>query len=292
MWWAFAAAVVVVIALVVALIPRSAPASAPMETATPASTATPSAEPTPTPTPTPTGPPANTAVYDLGTLPKIDVFTVLAALPVDADPFGAFAGFTARAVAVGAPVFADPSGQPVGYLPRDDPYDGTTVPVITRDANWVQVLLTGREAVPSQGNPSQVTGWLRVADVELAPVVTSVEVSLSARTIDIVTNGVPERIADDFGSGADATPTPTGRAFLMMTRVEPSFWYTRGHPLVYLSVQSRTLDGFGGADVAVTAFHYHDDRSGSISNGCIRVDPGAITRLAELPVGTPVVIRP
>ena len=104
--------------------------------------------------------------------------------------------------------------------------------------------------------------------------------------------GVAERVANDFGSGTAATPTPLGRAFIMTTAVVPEYWYTRGHPIVYLSVQSQTLDGFGGADVAITAFHYHDDRSGAISNGCIRVDPDAITKLAELPLGTPVVINP
>ena len=83
-----------------------------------------------------------------------------------------------------------------------------------------------------------------------------------------------------------------GRAFIMLTRVVPEFQYTRGHPLVYLSVQSPTLDGFGGAAVAVTAFHYHDQRSGAISNGCIRVDPAAIDQLAQLPLGTPVIVRP
>ena len=77
----------------------------------------------------------------------------------------------------------------------------------------------------------------------------------------------------------------------MTIRIEEGLAYTRGHPIVYLSAQSPTLDGFAGASVAVTAFHYHDDRSGSISNGCLRVDPDAITALAQLPLGTPVIIR-
>jgi len=117
-------------------------------------------------------------------------------------------------------------------------------------------------------------------------------VSISARTIDIVRAGVPQRVATDFGWGTAETPTPLGRTFIMTSAVVPGYEYTRGHPIVYLGVQSPTMDGFGGAEVAVTAFHYHDDRSGAISNGCIRVDSGAIARLAELPLGTPVVIRP
>ena len=104
--------------------------------------------------------------------------------------------------------------------------------------------------------------------------------------------GVPERIATDFGWGVDATPTPLGRSFFMTTRIEPSYAYTRGNPIIYLSVQSETLDGFGGQPVAITAFHYHDARSGSISNGCLRVGAEVTQALAALPDGTPVIIRP
>jgi hypothetical protein len=264
------------------------PASAPR--ATPTATLAPTI--TPTPTPTPTAVPANTAIYDPSSLPQVDVFAVIPGLPVDNDPYGALSGDVARPLAAGAPVFADSAGQPVAFLPRDLQFDGSTAPVIQREQNWVRVLLVGRQAYPSQGSPAQVTGWLRAQDVEIAPRDAVVEVSISGRTIDIVRGGVVERIATDFGWGVAETPTPVGRTYVMTTRVEPSFGYTRGYPLVYLAVQSPTLDGFGGANVAVTAFHYHDERSGSISNGCLRVDPAAIEKLAQLPLGTPVIVRP
>ena len=44
--------------------------------------------------------------------------------------------------------------------------------------------------------------------------------------------------------------------------------------------------------MAITAFHYHDARSGSISNGCLRVGAEVTQALAALPDGTPVNIRP
>ncbi len=245
----------------------------------------------PTPTPTPTGFPANTGAYDAAALPQADVFAILPPLPVDADPEAPFTGFTARAAADLVPIWADPLADPVAALPREYRYGGTTVPVIEQQEHWVRVLLTGRQSFPSAGNPAQLTGWLRISDVELAATDTTVEVSLSARTIDIVRAGVPERIATDFASGTEQTPTPLGRSFIHLTEVT-SFDYTRGNPVVYLSVQSPTLDGFGGQDVAITAFHYHDDRSGAISNGCIRLDEAAIAKLAALPQGTGVVIRP
>lgn len=248
-------------------------------------------KPTPTPTPTPTGFPANGGAYDAGALPQADVFAVLPELPVDADPDAPFAGFTARAASEIIPIWADPLAEPVAALPREYRYGGTTVAVVEKQDNWVRVLLTGRQSHPSAGDPAQLTGWLRTADVELVPTDTTVEVSLSARTVDIVRAGVPERVATDFAWGTEQTPTPLGRSFIHLSEVT-SFDYTRGFPVVYLSVQSPTLDGFGGQDVAITAFHYHDQRSGGISNGCIRLDEAAITRLAELPEGTGVIIRP
>ncbi|WP_019181560.1 L,D-transpeptidase [Microbacterium yannicii] len=272
--------------------PDDPSASTPTPSASETRAPSPVASPTDTPAPPPPGFPADTASYDLASLPQVTVFSVVPALPVDDAPFTVPTEERALPRGDGAPVWADPNADPVAYLPRSYDYGGTTVPIVERQEHWVRVLLVGRQAVPSQGNPAQVTGWLRTADVEISPAPESVVVSISARTIDIVRDGVAERIASDFAWGTDATPTPVGRSYIMTTQVVPEYGYTRGHPIVYLSVQSPTLDGFGGADVAVTAFHYHDARSGAISNGCLRVDPDAITKLAALPLGTPVIVNP
>jgi len=284
--WAWAIVTVCVLALaggaVWALRAQGPEAAAPVQskTATPAL-----ATPTPTPTPTVTE-------YDLAGLPKVDVLAVIPALPLDDDRDGAFTGEVVHPVVDKAPVFADPGGTPVAYLPRDDPYDGTTVPVIDVRDGWVKVLLAGRQHTPSKGNAAQVAGWLRTADVSTETVDARIEVDISDHRIDIVRGKDRTRVTNDFAWGTDDTPTPHGRAFVMMVRKAPSLGYTRGHPVVYLSVQSPTLDGFGGADVAVTAFHYHDVHSGAISNGCIRVGVDAITALSALPPGTPVTVRP
>jgi lipoprotein-anchoring transpeptidase ErfK/SrfK len=291
-WIAVVLAVVLVAAGLTAwmLRPAGEPASAPVITPTP--TVTPTPTPTLTPTPTPAGFPANTAAYDVTSRPQVNVSAVIPDLPIDDDAFGTFTGDEAVARGIGAPVFADPLGKPVAYLPSEFPYDGTTVPVVERQDHWVKVLLTGRHAVPSRGDSAQVAGWLRMQDVELSASDVYVDVSISHRAIDIVRNGVRERIANDFAWGRPDTPTPLGRAFIMTRAVAPEFAYTRGHPIIYLSVQSPTLDGFNGADVAITAFHYHDWHSGQISNGCIRLTPEPIAKLAGLPFGTPVYIRP
>lgn len=237
------------------------------------------------------GAPENTTVYDGAALAQIDVWSVNPALPVDDDPFGPLAGELAQPLG-SAPIFADPAGQPIGFLPREAAYGGTIVPVITRDDHWVKVMLAGRQGVPPDGNPAQVVGWLRIADVELTPVTSFVEVHLAEHTIDIVSANGRERVASDFSWGKSATPTPIGRTFVMLTRVVPEFEYTLGHPLVYLGVQSPAMAGFDGGEVAVTAFHYYRVRSGANSFGCIYLDGPATDRLAQLPAGTPVIINP
>lgn len=261
----------------------------------PASNPTPSASETATPSPTPEGPAANAGEFDAEDYPVANVFGIHPDLPVDDAPDEKTLGLSAApASGDGAPVFADPEDdEPVAWLSQEERYGGTVVPVVEQHDAWVRVLLVGRQALPGQGDASQLTGWLRTADVEIDENEMSVEVDLSAQTIEVVdgtgSDAERETIATEFAWGAAATPTPTGRSFVMLTEVT-SLDYARGHPIVYLSEQSQTLAGFDGQDVAVTAFHYHDVRAGSISNGCLRVDEAAITRLAELPAGTPIYI--
>lgn len=234
----------------------------------------------------------NDTLYDITALPLIDVRSVNPAVPVDDDPMGPVTSSLARPLGAGAPVFADPTGQPVGHLPRDHHYGGTTVPVVEAQADWVKVLLPGRRGVPPEGNGGQTVGWLRVADVELTTTPQYVEVHLAGNTIDIVSAAGRERVSDQFAWGKPSTPTPTGRTFVMWTTVVPEFRYTQGHPMVYLGVQSPVMAGFDGGDVAVTAFHYYRAREGDTSFGCIYLDGPAVDRLAQLPAGTPVLIQP
>ncbi|WP_448257629.1 L,D-transpeptidase [Microbacterium aurum] len=253
--------------------------------------APPAASPSASALPVETGAPENTTVYPFESLSQIDVWSVQPALPVDEDPFGAMTGERAQPLAA-APIFADPMGEPIGYLPREAPYGGTVVPVIVHDTHWVKVLLAGRQGVPPEGNAGQAVGWLRVADVEITRAASYVEVHLAAHTIDIVSATGIERVASDFAWGKPSTPTPVGRTFVMLTKVEPAFAYTQGHPLVYLGVQSPAMAGFDGGEVAVTAFHYYRERSGATSFGCIYLDGSATDRLAQLAAGTPVIIHP
>jgi hypothetical protein len=281
--------VVVTLVAVVVGVRLATPDPAPVaRTGTP----TPVASPIPSPTPTPTGHALDDRGYDVAGLPTVDVFAVIPSLPVDDAPGEGTTGDVATPLPAGAPVFPEPGKEPVAVLPRELPYEGSTVPIIEREDHWVRVMLVGRSGLPSQGTSGQLTGWLRAADVEITSLDTTIEVSISAGTIDIVTASGRERVPGEFAWGTDATPTPIGRTFVMSVRTASSLAYTRGHPIVYLAVQSPTLDGFGGIDVAITAFHYHDTHAGPISNGCLRVGAETIDRLTQVPAGTSVRVLP
>ncbi|WP_268235359.1 L,D-transpeptidase [Microbacterium sorbitolivorans] len=296
MWVGGAIAIVAVAAIVVTAVLWPRGDTEPVaETQTPTPTVSETPTSTPTPTPTPTGPPANTNDYEAGDLPRADVFGIHPDLPVDDAPGDEAAGIIAHPESAdGAPVFADPAGEPVAWLGQEQQFSGSNVPVVELEENWARVLLVGRQAPAGQGDASQLSGWMRVDDLVLTPTKQSVNVDLAARTIVITTDDGDsignEIVGTDFASGTDATPTPLGRTFIMFEDTVESLGYTRGHPIVYLGVQSPTLAGYDGQSVAVTAFHYHDVRSGAISNGCIRVAPETIEALAALPEGTPVYI--
>src|SRR5690606_30177495 len=91
--WRLVAAVAALAAAIVAVVllwPRPATEDAgPVRTPEP----TPTRTATPSPSPTPTGFPEDTEEYDLTGLPQADVFAVIPALPVDADPAAPFPGF-------------------------------------------------------------------------------------------------------------------------------------------------------------------------------------------------------
>ncbi|MBF0673151.1 MAG: L,D-transpeptidase [Salinibacterium sp.] len=279
----------------VLLWPRDDAAPAERASTSTESTAMPSPSPSPSPSPGPSPVeqyPVDPSTYDLAALPATQVYSVIPQLPLDPEPHAPVLPLTASALAPSIPVFPEPGASPVAQLPHAQAHDGTAVPVIEQHPHWVRVLLPARAGLPSGGVVGQTTGWVRAADVTLNENPYLVRVSLSEGTISVTESGRSVYESSGFGFGTPATPTPLGRTFVMTVFTDPAATYTRGNPTTALAVQSPTLDGFGGASVAVTAFHYHDARSGPISNGCIRVDAATAQYLAGLPLGTPVLVAP
>jgi lipoprotein-anchoring transpeptidase ErfK/SrfK len=158
--------------------------------------------------------------------------------------------------------------------------------VLERRPKWVKVLLPVR--------PNGSTGWVRESDVHLGVNTYQVFVQLGAHTITVKKLGAT--IYDGpIAIGKPSTPTPTGSYYILVLIQAPNPHTVYG-PFAYgLSSHSDVLTSFAGGDGEI-GIHGNDDISvlgHDITHGCIRMDNGAIARLAGLlPLGTPVEITP
>jgi lipoprotein-anchoring transpeptidase ErfK/SrfK len=138
--------------------------------------------------------------------------------------------------------------------------------------------------------PNGIEGWVRAADVTLAPVQTRITVDLSARRVVLYRNGrvVLRTVA---AVGAPATPTPTGRFYVNQRfREDPSGPY--GPAAIGISAYSNVLTWWAqGGPVAIHGTNRPETIGRAASNGCIHVPNGLLLRLFRMtPAGTPVVI--
>ena len=177
-------------------------------------------------------------------------------------------------------VFKKPAGRAFAKMPPKQ-FGDTWLPVIDRKAGWVRVLLPSR--------PNGATGWLRKSGVELRTSPYLLRVHLGSRTLDINYQG------DSIGTwpvavGKPATPTPTGRTFLLGSVVDDDQSYS---PVILpLGSHSDSLDTYGGGPGTV-ALHGWPDTSvfgSAVSHGCIRVPAEALDRLTQVPLGTLVIV--
>jgi hypothetical protein len=199
--------------------------------------------------------------------------------PRDASPQAATDGLVVRPLRM-LKVFRKPAGRAFAKMPPKQ-FGETWLPVVDRKAGWVRVLLPSR--------PNGATGWLRKAGVELRTSPYLLRVHLGSRTIDINYQG------DSIGTwpvavGKPATPTPTGRTFLLGSVVDDDQSYS---PVILpLGSHSDSLDTYGGGPGTV-ALHGWPDTSvfgSAVSHGCIRVPAEALDRLKQVPLGTLVIV--
>ena len=178
------------------------------------------------------------------------------------------------------PVFTAPGGRPFAkVLPKQ--LGHTWLPVVDRRAGWVRVLLPSR--------PNGSTGWMRTAHLSQAHTPYLIRVHVGSRQLELFENG--SRVGSwTVAVGAPATPTPTGRTFLLGSIVDDQASYS---PVILpLGIHSDTLDSYGGGPGTV-ALHGWPDPSvfgQAASHGCVRVPADALHQLTRVPLGTLVLI--
>jgi lipoprotein-anchoring transpeptidase ErfK/SrfK len=143
--------------------------------------------------------------------------------------------------------------------------------------------------------PNGQAGWVAASDVHLTETSERVVVDLSERRLVRVREGRPvARLPVAVGS--TATPTPPGRYFVWarVATGKPSGPY--GSFILGLSGFSEAIEpGTEWPGQPRLAIHGTDDPGDAghaVSKGCIRVLNPLLRVLRDVPMGTPVVIRP
>jgi lipoprotein-anchoring transpeptidase ErfK/SrfK len=143
--------------------------------------------------------------------------------------------------------------------------------------------------------PNGQAGWVAASDVRVAEVRERVVVDLSARRLVRVREGRPvARLPVAVGSAS--TPTPPGRYFVWarVATGRPSGRY--GSYILGLSGFSEAIEPWtewpGQPRLAIHGTDDPGDAGRAVSNGCIRVLNPLLRELRDLPMGTPVIIRP
>lgn len=219
------------------------------------------------------------ASVDLTQLVASSTKTTIKAAPQDPRPTNVPKGTVVHPKRVVA-LFDEPDGEAFAKIgPKQ--FGDTWLPVITRNRDWVQVLLPSR--------PNGSTGWIESSELEEAHSRFLVQVHLTSRTLELFEDNT--RVgAWTVAVGASDTPTPTGRTFVLgqITDEQQPF-----SPVILpLGSHSDTLDTYGGGPGTV-ALHGWTDPSvfgEAVSHGCVRVPDDALELLRVVPIGTPVMI--
>jgi lipoprotein-anchoring transpeptidase ErfK/SrfK len=170
------------------------------------------------------------------------------------------------------------NGYPTVFAVAGQVLDETCAP------RWYRVQLPVR--------PNGTIGYVRANSVDVVVLKTRIKVDLSERRIELYRGGhLIMRLSSAIGS--PETPTPTGRYYVnQRIRVtDPSGPF--GPAALGISAFSPVLTNWPqGGPVAIHGTNDPSSIGRAVSNGCLRVDNGALLRLFELtPAGTPVLIR-
>ncbi|AIY18323.1 L,D-transpeptidase [Pimelobacter simplex] len=215
----------------------------------------------------------------LKTLPLSSTMTTIKAAPKDPRPTKTPKGTVVHPQRMTA-LYDEPDGKPFAKVgPKQ--FGDAWFPVVTRNRDWVQVLLPSR--------PNGSTGWIRSADLIEAHSPYVVRVHLGARSLELIEDG--ELVGTwTVAVGASGTPTPVGRTFVLGQIVDDKQPFS---PVILpLGSHSDTLDSYGGGPGTV-ALHGWTDPSvfgQAVSHGCVRVPDDALALLRTVPIGTPVIV--
>lgn len=164
----------------------------------------------------------------------------------------------------------------------------------------VAFSVVGRRQVPGQGTwlrlllgvePNGSSGWVHLSDVRVRRAHDRIVVDMSGTRLRHFRDG---KLLQRYrvAIGAAQTPTTPGRFFVWAKLPsDPNGPY--GSFVLGLSGFSEVLtDWPGGGRMAIHGTNDPSDRGHAVSHGCVRVYNPQMMTLRDVPMGTPVLIRP
>jgi lipoprotein-anchoring transpeptidase ErfK/SrfK len=188
-----------------------------------------------------------------------------------------------------APIFSAPNTRTWTHtvLPLRTPLSQqrTAVPVLTKRAGWLRVLLPGR--------PNGHAAWIRANTARIWSTPWRIVIRTESRRLFVLRNN---RIVRSFPVvvGKPSTPTPQGRFFVEEALTLPRG--SAGSPVAYaLSARSSVFQEFDGGpgQIAIHGTYGIGGTPGTAeSHGCIRMTADALDWMVRrVGTGTPVDIR-
>jgi hypothetical protein len=226
--------------------------------------------------------PVPVSAAQLARLPMATTFGESPLAPLDPDPFSPETGVVLHPSGKQV-VYARPGGPPVAALPATEIRNPTWVPVVQEERGWDRILLPSR--------PNRSTGWVYLGGGGLLTAYSPyrILVTLSAYRLTVF-DGRRSLGSWTIAVGAQGTPTPTGRTFVLasLAPVHPTY-----SPLIFpLGAHSDTLTSFGGGPGTVALHGWPDPAvfGHAVSHGCVRVPASALQVLSQVPLGSQVLI--
>lgn len=187
-----------------------------------------------------------------------------------------------------APEHAAPGAPARGVAPATWYGRPSVLPVIGTRPGWVQVRLAQR--------PNGSTTWLEDRYVTVGSTPYRIVVDLTTTHLELYRLNQLV-LTSPAGVGAPDDPTPTGSFFVAFHQPPPDPNPGYGPFILVTSAHSRAIDDWAGSGDAVIGIHGplgEAARIGTtgarISHGCVRLPTATLTRLANIPAGTPVTI--
>jgi len=229
--------------------------------------------------------PVRVPAAELAKLPSATTYATTPAAPLDSAPLAVTGGLVVRPLKPQV-VYAGPGKPPVAVLPTAELGGPTWVPVVQTSPGWDRVLLPTK--------PNGATGWLYTGapgrpQVDTARSAFLVRIWVGARKLSLYDDGQPAGTWT-VAVGANGTPTPTGRTFVLALLAPAHPTYS---PLILpLGFHSNTLDTYGGGPGTVGVHGWPDPSvfGQAVSHGCVRVPADGLSALSKVPLGSLVVI--